>query len=89
MTPLTRRDVLAHQAIVPWPSQRQIEQDLQLCRAMAALFNVARSYFERHSELALEMKRTDGQVFSLKASDLNSKLIDQPLSGAGQLFERA
>jgi predicted nucleotidyltransferase component of viral defense system len=39
MTPLTRRDVLAHQAAVPWPSQRQVEQDLLLCRAMAALFN--------------------------------------------------
>ena len=36
MTPLTRRDVLAHQAQVPWPSQRQVEQDLLLCRAMAA-----------------------------------------------------
>ncbi len=39
MTPLTRRDVLAHQAAVPWPSQRQVEQDLLLCGAMAALFN--------------------------------------------------
>lgn len=39
MTPLTRRDVFAHQAAVPWPSQRQVEQDLLLCRAMAALFN--------------------------------------------------
>lgn len=39
MTPLTRRDVLAHQMAVPWPTQRQIEQDLLLCRAMAALFN--------------------------------------------------
>jgi predicted nucleotidyltransferase component of viral defense system len=39
MTPLTRRDVLAHQAAVPWPTQRQVEQDLILCRAMAALFN--------------------------------------------------
>jgi predicted nucleotidyltransferase component of viral defense system len=39
MTPLTRRDVLAHQALVPWPSQRQVEQDLLLCRAMQALFN--------------------------------------------------
>ena len=39
MNPLTRRDVLAHQAAVPWPSQHQIEQDLLLCRAMAALFN--------------------------------------------------
>lgn len=39
MTPLTRRDVLAHQATVPWPSQRQVEQDLLLCRAIAALFN--------------------------------------------------
>ena len=39
MTPLTRRDVLAHQTAVPWPSQRQVEQDLLLCRAMALLFN--------------------------------------------------
>ena len=39
MTPLTRRDVLARQAHVPWPSQRQVEQDLLLCRAMAAIFN--------------------------------------------------
>lgn len=37
--PLTRRDVVAHQKIVPWPNQRQVEQDLLLCRAMAALFN--------------------------------------------------
>lgn len=39
MTPLTRRDVLAHQTAVPWPSQRQVEQDLILCRGMAAVFN--------------------------------------------------
>jgi predicted nucleotidyltransferase component of viral defense system len=39
MTPLTRRDVLAHQSQVPWPTQPQIEQDLLLCRSMAALFN--------------------------------------------------
>lgn len=41
MTPLTYRDVLAHQNYVPWPTHRQIEQDLLLCRAMAALFNDA------------------------------------------------
>src|SRR5271165_6239874 len=39
MTPLTRRDILAHQTAVPWPTLRQVEQDLLLCRAMAALFN--------------------------------------------------
>src|SRR5438034_11608114 len=39
MIALTRRDVLAHQTHVPWPSQRQVEQDLLLCRAMAALFD--------------------------------------------------
>ncbi|HWS98500.1 MAG TPA: hypothetical protein VN620_18725 [Candidatus Methylomirabilis sp.] len=39
MTPITRRDVLAHQTAVPWPSQRQVEQDLLLCKAMAAVFN--------------------------------------------------
>ena len=36
---LTQQDVLAHQAEVPWPSLRQVEQDLVLCRAMAAIFN--------------------------------------------------
>jgi predicted nucleotidyltransferase component of viral defense system len=39
MTALTRRDVLAHQAVVPWPTQSQVEQDLLLCRSMAALFD--------------------------------------------------
>src|SRR5450759_4085961 len=40
-TPITRRDVIAHQSVVPWPSQIQVEQDLLLCRAMAALFDDA------------------------------------------------
>ena len=39
MTPLTQRDILAHQQQVPWPNLRQIEQDLLLCRAMTALFD--------------------------------------------------
>jgi len=39
MNPLTRRDVIGHQASVPWPLQRQVEQDLLLCLAMTALFN--------------------------------------------------
>ncbi|MBU6410147.1 MAG: nucleotidyl transferase AbiEii/AbiGii toxin family protein [Verrucomicrobia bacterium] len=38
IAPITRRDVIAHQSVVPWPSQFQVEQDLLLCRAMAALF---------------------------------------------------
>jgi predicted nucleotidyltransferase component of viral defense system len=37
-SPITRRDILAHQATVPWSSQRQVEQDLLLCRTMVALF---------------------------------------------------
>lgn len=39
MERLTRRDVLAHQENVPWPSLRQVEQDLLLCRAMTAVFD--------------------------------------------------
>jgi predicted nucleotidyltransferase component of viral defense system len=39
MNPLTRRDILAHQEAVPWPVLRQVEQDLLLCLAVAALFN--------------------------------------------------
>ncbi|MEI8290094.1 MAG: nucleotidyl transferase AbiEii/AbiGii toxin family protein [Verrucomicrobiota bacterium] len=38
ITPITRRDVIAHQSIVPWPSQIQVEQDLLLCQTMVALF---------------------------------------------------
>lgn len=39
MTPITRQDILAHQAVVPWAAQYQIEQDLLLCRTMVALFD--------------------------------------------------
>ncbi|MFO1459301.1 MAG: nucleotidyl transferase AbiEii/AbiGii toxin family protein [Verrucomicrobiota bacterium] len=39
MTPVTRQDILAHQSVVPWAAQYQVEQDLLLCRAMAALFD--------------------------------------------------
>lgn len=39
MTPITRRDILAHQTVVPWAAQYQAEQDLLLCRAMVSLFN--------------------------------------------------
>ncbi|MBI5685439.1 MAG: nucleotidyl transferase AbiEii/AbiGii toxin family protein [Verrucomicrobia bacterium] len=39
MTPITRRDILAHQAVVPWAAPCQVEQDLLLCRAMVALFD--------------------------------------------------
>jgi len=39
MTPITRQDILAHQAAVPWSTQHQVEQDLLLCRAMVALFD--------------------------------------------------
>lgn len=41
MSPLTQRDVLAHQAAVPWPSALQVEQDLLLCRSMHAIFSDA------------------------------------------------
>ena len=41
MTPITRQDILAHQAVVPWPAQYQVEQDLLLCQAMVALFEDA------------------------------------------------
>jgi predicted nucleotidyltransferase component of viral defense system len=39
MTPITRQDILTHQAVVPWPAQYQVEQDLLLCRSIAALFD--------------------------------------------------
>jgi predicted nucleotidyltransferase component of viral defense system len=39
VTPITRRDILAHQMVVPWAAQYQVEQDLLLCQAMVALFD--------------------------------------------------
>jgi predicted nucleotidyltransferase component of viral defense system len=39
MNPLNRRDVLDHQGRVPWPTLAQVEQDLQLCRAIDAIFS--------------------------------------------------
>lgn len=39
MTPITRQDILAHQVVVPWAAQYQVEQDLLLCRTMVALFD--------------------------------------------------
>ena len=39
MIPITRQDILAHQTVVPWSTQHQVEQDLLLCRAMTALFD--------------------------------------------------
>ena len=41
MTPITRQDILAHQSVVPWAAHYQVEQDLLLCRTMAALFDDA------------------------------------------------
>jgi len=49
MMPITRQDILAHRAVVPWSAQYQIEQDLLLCRAIAALFDD--SFL--HSQLAM------------------------------------
>lgn len=39
MNKITRQDILAHQSVVPWPLQEQVEQDLLLCRAMVAIFD--------------------------------------------------
>ena len=39
MTPLTLQDVLAHQAVVPWPELYQVEQDLLLSLSMRAIFD--------------------------------------------------
>jgi predicted nucleotidyltransferase component of viral defense system len=39
MIPITRQDILAHQQVVPWAAQYQVEQDILLCRAMVALFD--------------------------------------------------
>jgi hypothetical protein len=41
MIPITPRDILTHQAVVPWSAQHHVEQDLLLCRAMIALFDYA------------------------------------------------
>ena len=49
MTPITRQDILAHQAVVPWAAQHQVEQDLLLYRAMLALFDDTFSIYDPQS----------------------------------------
>lgn len=39
MDRLTQQDVIAHQTEVPWPTLRQVEQDLLLSRAMVSIFS--------------------------------------------------
>jgi predicted nucleotidyltransferase component of viral defense system len=39
MKSITRQDILAHQFVVPWVDQCQVEQDLLLCQSMVALFD--------------------------------------------------
>jgi len=36
---ITRQDILAHTQSVPWSTPYQVEQDLLLCKTMAAIFN--------------------------------------------------
>ncbi|MGB6450962.1 MAG: nucleotidyl transferase AbiEii/AbiGii toxin family protein [Steroidobacteraceae bacterium] len=38
MIALTQKDILAHEAVVPWSEPYQVEQDLLLCLAMRAIF---------------------------------------------------
>ena len=38
MIALTQKDILAHEAAVPWSERYQVEQDLLLCLAMRAIF---------------------------------------------------
>ena len=38
MIALTQKDILAHEAVVPWSAPYQVEQDLLLCLAMRAIF---------------------------------------------------
>ena len=38
MIQITQQDILAHQAVVPWPNPQQVEQDLLLCHSIVALF---------------------------------------------------
>lgn len=54
MNPVTQQDVLAHQAVVPWPSLIQVEQDLLLCLAMVAIFS--------HAPIAQQVAMRGGTV---------------------------
>jgi predicted nucleotidyltransferase component of viral defense system len=54
MNPVTQQDVMAHQAVVPWPLLVQVEQDLLLCLAMVAIFS--------HSPIAQQVAMRGGTV---------------------------
>jgi predicted nucleotidyltransferase component of viral defense system len=80
MNPVTQQDVLAHQAVVPWPSVIQVEQDLLLCLAMVAIFS--------HSPIAKQVAMRGGTVLhkihlepaSRYSEDIDLVVIDRQVS---------
>ena len=36
---IPKMNIVAWSRIVPWPEDRQVEQDLVICRALVAIFN--------------------------------------------------
>ena len=79
MTALTQRDVLAHLAKVPWPSRRQVEQDLLLCRAMAALFNIQfQPAQDRHCTLFFDPDALQSVPLSTNATSPHGQSQNHP-----------
>ncbi len=58
MISLTQQDILAHQMIVPWPSLRQVEQDLLLIEAVSAHKGLHRNQ-ERNRHLSCVARSMD------------------------------
>ena len=53
MPPITRRDVITHQSVVPWPSQVQVEQDY----LSAGRTDEAREAFQKAKQLKAESSK--------------------------------
>ena len=76
MEVLNRQDILAHQVHVPWPSLRQVEQDLLLCRGMAAIFD------DRLSEEGMPLA---GLILNRTHPMLCALPVERAIDGAAEL----
>ena len=60
MTPITRQDILAYQAVVPWAAQYQVEQDLLLCRAMTMVWAWCKNRSSTAEAMELSLLKIEG-----------------------------
>ena len=54
---------------------------------VVALFGVLKAYFERKPSLEIDLKRSDGTAFTVKASQLGKDTVDETMALAREFLE--